>query len=202
MSFDPDSGTQAILEGNARGMHWLVECDFSTGTVYYTTSSIDCVSPNGHTYTGLGSYLHVEDVQETSKPDTGTINLRLGIVNKAMLAFLSGDQSVYRGRDIRMRAQFFNGNFKPIGQPILRWSGAMDTAKVIRDKPNASNGQTYGYIEIPCLRHGFERARNRKGMRMTHERQQLLHPGDLFFQHMKGLVETPSPWLTIAFQKQ
>lgn len=202
MSYTPDSTAAAALASKARGMHWLFECYFTTGVQRYTTAPRTVNSPNGNTYTGLGSFISSEDLQETTQPDAGTINLRIGIVNKAMLALLVGDQSVYRGRPIIILAQFFDRNFKEAGQPIVRWTGVMNTAKVHREKPSEDNGMTHGYIEVPCLRHGFERSRMAQGIRMTHEQQIQSYPMDKFFSFMAAMIEKPQPWLTVAFQKQ
>ncbi len=201
MSYSPDGPTQTVLDSRARGFHWLVEADFTSGTGYYTTAPINVVSPNGHTYLGLGNFLRLEDLDETSRPDTGTINIQIGIVNKAMMALLTGDQSVYRGKPIRIYAQFLTATFACQGQPIKRWSGVMDVASINRDKAS-EDGTVTGYIEVPCIRHGFERVRVQQGKLMTHEQQQLAFPGDLFFQFMPSMIEKPVPWLTVDFQKK
>lgn len=201
MSIDFDSAATSALNSTARGGHWLVECDFTTGTYYATTAPINVDSPNGHTYIGLGNFLQIEEVKETSKADTETLNLRMGIINKALLAVLTGDQSAYRGRDIRLYMQIFTEKFAPIGQPKMRWAGVMNPIKINREKPSSDNGQTYGYIEMPCARHGMQRSRHNKGIRMTHQQHLKNYPGDLFFQHMGGLIKEPAPWLTVAFQK-
>lgn len=201
MSIDFDSAATAVLNSTARGGHWLVEADFTTGTYYATTAPINVVSPNGNTYTGMGNYLQIEEVKETSHADTETLNIRLGIVNKAIFALLTGDQGVYRGRDIRLYMQIFNDKFKPVGQPKMRWAGVMNPIKIEREKPSADNGQAHGSIELPCIRHGLQRSRHHKGIRMTHPQHLRNYPGDLFFQHMEGLIKEPAPWLSIAFQK-
>ena len=202
MSYPIDGPTQAVLDGRARGFHWLVEADFTSGTGYYTTAPINIPALNGHTYLGIGNQLRIEDLDEPSKPDTGTINIQVGIVNKAMLALLTGDQSSYRGRAIRVYAQFLTKTFAVQGNPIKRWSGVMDVASVHREKASEDDGSSIGYIELPCIRHGFERVRVQQGKRMTHEQQQLTFAGDLFFQYMPTLIEKPMPWLTIGFQKK
>lgn len=202
MSFGFDGTATPVLNSKARGAHWLIECDFTTGIGRFTTAPVDVDSPNGSTYLGMGKFLQVEDVKEASAPDTSTLTVQIGIVNKAMLAQLTGSQAVYRGKAIRFYLQIFNAQFKPVGQPVLRWQGVMNPIKINRDKPDESNGQTFGYIEMPCQRTGLSRARHKKGLRMTHEQQQIAHPGDLFFEHMTSLIEKPTPWLSIAFQRQ
>ena len=202
MSYTPDIEAQVALDSKARGLHWLIDAHFSSGIGRYTTAPIDVVSPNGQTYIGLGQFIAVEPIEETADPDTSQMTVRLAIVNKAMLAFLTGDQSVYRGKTIVFHAQFFNRNFKPVSQPVRRWQGVMAPIKIQREKADDQSGRASGFIELPCVRRGMQRARNNEGLRMTHEQQILNHPGDLFFEHMSSMVEKPQPWLTIAFQKQ
>jgi|GEM_PF-2331146 len=201
MSYDFDAAATAVLNSKARGAHWLIECDFTTGIGRFTTAPIDVVSPNGFTYLGLGKGIAVEDVKEAASPDTSTLNVQISIVNKTMLALLTGDQSIYRGRSIRFILQIFDGNFKPVGQPRKRWTGVMNPIRVNREKPDEANGNTFGYIELPCTRAGLSRARHRQGLRMTHEQHIQDHPGDLFFEHMTSLIEKPTPWISIAFQR-
>lgn len=202
MSVDFDSAGTALLATKVRGAHWLIQCDFTSGTQYFTTAPVNVDSPDGHTYLGLGKGIEVEDVTETSAPDTSTLNIRLSIVNKTMLGLLLGDQAVYRGKEIRLYLQLFDAGFAPVGQPRQRWTGVMNPIKVQREKPSAENGNTFGNIELPCTRSGMARVRMRQGMRMTHEQQQVDHPGDMFFEYMSSLVEKPAPWLTVAFQRQ
>lgn len=201
MSYAPDAAAQAALDTKARGIHWLVTASFTTGVGRYSTAPIDVVSPDGNTYIGLSHFMFVEPVEEVSNPDTSQMVIRLAIVNKAMMASLTGDQSIYRGKMITLQAQFFDRNFAPVGQPIRRWQGVMNPIKIVREKADETSGRSTGYIELPCTRRGMQRARNNEGARMTHEQQQAAYPDDLFFEHMASLIEKPQPWLTIEFQK-
>lgn len=202
MSYDFDSSGSIALNSDARGIHWLVEADFTLGVGRYTTAPIDVPSPNGHTYIGLSHFMQIEEIEESANPDTSQFVVRLAIVNKAMLAYLTGDQSIYRGRSIRFLAQMFDKNFKPQGQPVERWHGYMNPIRIERDKADQESGVAESYIELPCVRRGMQRARNNQGLRMTHAQQQLKHPGDMFFEHMNELATSPPPWLTVTFLKQ
>lgn len=201
MSYTPDSNAQAALDSKARGAHWLIEAQFSSGTGRYTTAPVNVDSPDGNTYIGLGHFLQVGDLSENAKPEPAQLTIKIAIVNKAMLAQLTGDQSIYRGKPIIIYAQFFTGNFAPTGMPIKRWVGQMNPIKVTREPPDEENGKTYGFIELPCTKKGMSNARRGQGMRMTHEQHILTYPDDLFFEYQQELAAKKPPWLTKEFQK-
>lgn len=202
MTYEFDATATSTIQSKARGAHWLVEADFTTGTGYFTTAPIDVVSPNGHTYVGLSHFMQIEELEESANPDTAQFMIRLAIVNKAMLAHLTGDQTIYRGRPIRFLLQIFDRNFAPKGQPVERWRGIMNPIRIERTKVDQEKGTTESYIELPCVRKGPHRARNNQGIRMTHAQQLKAHPGDLFFEHMNSMAASPPPWLTVAFLKK
>jgi hypothetical protein len=203
MSYEPDGPASAALTGFARGAHWLMDFHFTTGTLYYTTAPVDVLSPNGHTYIGTNGAIWIEDVKESPNNSTDSINIKAGIVETALMAMLSNGDSVntYRNRVVLLHLQVLDEKFKPVGQPIHRWSGMMNPIRITRQKPDESNGNTIGQIELPCQRIGMARSRNRLGLRVVHEQQIVRYPGDLGLEYLKPLVANPPPWLTIAFQR-
>lgn len=201
MSYDPDVNAAAVMNSYARGAHWLIELYFTTGTLYYTTAPVTIDSPNGHSYIGTNGNVWIEQVQENVSSSIDTINISAGIADKSLLAALTTSIETYRNRLVRLHLQFLNEKFAPIGMPVHRWTGIMNPIKVIREKPDESNGNTFGRIELPCQRIGMAKSRSRLGLRVTHEQQIKKYPGDLGLEYIKPLVLNPPPWLTVSFQK-
>lgn len=203
MSYEPDVAAAAALNEFARGVHWLIDLHFATGTLYYTTAPVDVVSPNGHTYIGTNGAIQIEDVQESPNNSTASINIKAGVVDTTLMALLSnGDGvNVYRNRIVLLHLQVLTETFKPAGQPIHRWTGVMNPIRISRQKPDEANGNTVAQIELPCQRIGMARSRSRLGLRVVHEQQIVQYPGDLGLEYLKPLVSKPPPWLSIAFQK-
>lgn len=179
------------------GVAWLVELDFTGGTVRLTTAPVP-ITVGGDTYTGLGSLLGVSALAESEDANAERVTLTLSVVDTAMLASVLGSASTYRGRAVRLYLHLLDATFSPVGTRVLRWAGHMEPARVRR----SSGGEgASGAIELPCSRSGLFRARNYQGLRITHAQQLQRHPGDLGLQYLQDLIEKPALWLSKRFQE-
>lgn len=195
-----DAPASAAIISRARGAHWLVEMDFASGTLYYTTNAID-ISARGHTYIGLSSLAEVAVITESENASAQKGSLYFALVNPAMLAATIGNVESYRGRPARLFLQLIDSNYQPVGTPVQRFTGYMEPVKVTRKRQSAEGGGFTGRIELPLSRAGMARARNVQGLRLSDAQQQLKHPGDKFYEYMTGLIEKPALWLSKRFQE-
>lgn len=193
MALTLPAAAQTQINLPAYGVHWLVEADFTGGTVYLTTAPIDVVS--GSTYTGMGKLLAISDVTESSDISAAKVTLGLTLTDTSQVASLLGSIDTYRGRAIRLYLQVFDEKFVPAGTKILRWSGYMNPVKI------SVTGGKPGKVEMVCTRAGMTRLRNYQGLRMTHQQQIQRFPGDLGLQYMADLIEKPALWLSKKFQE-
>jgi hypothetical protein len=191
-----DGGQQAILDSSVRGATYLIDVEWLSGTQYYNTFVTPIVA-NGHTYTGLGNLLTISPMRESESLSMEKLTLRLSLVDTAMLAYSIGPATEYRNRAVRIYLQLLGETWAPVQNPILRWSGVMDTVKIER-KPSQT-GLGTGSIEMLCMRAGLSRFRNSTGLRMSHEQQQLDYPGDMGLEYTESLVKTPPVWLSKKF---
>lgn len=196
------------MGGNTRhqaavaGVCWLAEMDFASGTVYATTAPLTLVT-GGHTYTGLGLLAGVSDVSESADSAAEKLTLSLSIVNTSMIAAALGSVEDYRGRAVRLYLQLLDEAFQCDGAPRQRWGGVMDRVQITRRPADADNpGPATGSIELQCSRSGMARARNWGGLRLTHQQQQARFAGDTGLRYMRELIDKPTPWLSVAFQRQ
>lgn len=184
------------------GVAWLAELDFTGGTQYLATTP-GSISASGHTYLGLGAFISVSSLNES--PDSGAekITLSLAVTDTATLALALGSVESYRGRAVRLYLQLFDEAFQPVASPVQRWSGAMDKVTISR-KPAmpGSVGAGGGSIDLLCSRSGMARARHYQGLRLTHQQQLLRYPADTGLRYVRTLIDKPTPWLSVAFQKQ
>lgn len=199
MSITLDGPAGAALASSARGVHWLVELDFTSGTIRYTTAPVDVVA-GGWTYTGLSSLVTVSNLSESEDSSNTKLTLGFSAVSTALLAASIGSVETYRGRSARLYLQLFDGTFTPVGTKVQRWSGYMDKVAVNRTRSATSGGDSVGRIELICSRAGLARARNFKGLRLTHAQQQQRFPGDMGLRYVQTLLEQPSVWLSKKFQ--
>jgi hypothetical protein len=201
MSLTLDGTASARIAAAVRGVAWLVQLDFTTGTIYYTTAPQSFVI-SSQTYIGLGNLADVSPVGESENTGADQVVLGFSLVNTALLAATIGNVDTYRGRAVRLYLQLFDEAFQPAGAPVLRWSGTMQPVKVSRTPSDPAGGASVGRLELPCTRAGMARARNAQGLRLSHAQQLQRYPGDVGLEYVQTLIEQPSLWLSKRFQAQ
>ena len=201
MSLALDATQSARIASPARGAAYLVEMDFDGGTQRFTTAPVS-LTINGYTYVGLHHVSSISTISESESNSAEKVTIAFSIVDQSMLALsLSGVEN-YRGRAVRIYLQLLTPQFQPEGAPLRRWTGYMDRVAVTRERPKTDGGGPgSGKIEMACSRAGMARSRNYQGRRLTNTQQQMLYPGDRGLEFLNSLVETPSLWLSKAFQK-
>jgi hypothetical protein len=175
------------------GFMWLVEAFFAQGVQRWTTWPLD-VTWQGNDFKGLGALGSVSDVQEGESGDKGKVTLKLSPVAPGILPLAIGNVESYRGRPINIYVWPIDSNYRRVGQPILRHFGVMDQVAV---KAEGDSGS----VEMTCLSGGYNGARKSQGLRISHEQQVRLHPGDRGLEYALGLVNSPQLWLSKAFQE-
>jgi len=184
------------------GAHWLIEMQFTTGTVRRTTAPIDVVAL-GNTWAGTGGALEVGDMTESASGSTDKLQISLNIVDTAMIAASMGSVETYRGRPVLLYLQLLNEAFVPVGTPKLRWRGYMEPVQIERSaRPPGEDGQSSGRIVLPCSRAGLARSRNATGLRLTYAQQVARYSDDLGLRYVRQLIEKPALWLSKRFQQQ
>jgi hypothetical protein len=200
MALTLDGTATARAAAGVAGAHWLLELDFTSGTLYFTTWPLTVVI-SGNTYLGLGNLLDVSTVGESEDTAADQVTLALNVVNTALLASAIGDATFYRGRAVRLYLQLFDDTYQPVGARVQRWTGTMEKVSVSRTPSPATGGSSSGKIELRCSRSGMSRARNATGLRLTHAQQQQRFPGDMGLEYIQPLIETPALWLSKKFQE-
>ena len=198
-----DFGTagQAQLASRVRGAQWLVDLEFTGGTIRLTTNPLD-IAYGGNTYKGLSTLLQVSSVSESEDAAAEKVTLSIPVVNQAMLAATLGNVESYRGRRVRLYLQLIDESFQPItGAVRERWRGYMEPVRITRKRSDPTGGESSGRIELPCSRAGMARARNYTGLRLTDAQHRQRYPGDRGLEYMQELIEKPTQWLSKRFQE-
>jgi len=195
-----DASATAQLAASVRGVAWLAEMDFVSGTVRFTTAP-QSLTIDGLLYTALGTLVEVSNLQESADTAAERLTIALTIVSASMLAAAIGDPATYRGRQARLYLQLFDETFQPVGAKVQRWQGYMDKTTITRRPAEEGGGEGIGRVEMICSRAGMARARNAEGLRLTDAQQQTRYPGDTGLRYVRTLVEQPSLWLSKKFQE-
>jgi hypothetical protein len=197
LTFDASALAQATAP--VRGVQWLVELGFTSGTVRYTTNALDITS-GGYTWQGFGSLVSVGSMRETEDGSSGAVILGLAITSAGLLTAASGNVDNYRAKPARLYLQLIGETYQPVGAPVARWSGYMDKVRINR-KPSKEGSGT-GSIEMVCSRANANRSRAATGLRHTHAQHIRRFPGDNGFEYISTLIETPAVWLSKRFQER
>lgn len=200
MSVFVDSATQNQIQSKERGVAWLFELYTDSGTLRYTTASVNVLS-EGQNFIALGTLASIANLSESEDASASKVSINLTATNVSMLSLVIGDVDDYRGRPVKLYLQLFDAGFQPVGTKVPRWSGYMDKVKVTRKKSESSGGDSGGIVEIVCSRAGISRVRNYQGLRLVDSQHQKLFPGDTGLRYIRSLIETPTVWLSRKFQK-
>lgn len=200
MALALDSPAAARIAATVRGAAWLVEMQFTTAPLRFTSAPIT-VDALGYSWLGLGHLCEVGTLAESADASAARLTISLAATNQALLAAALGNVAAYRGRRARLYLQLFDEQFQPVGAPRQRWAGYMDKVQVPRKRSPAAGGGSQGRIEMVCSRAGMARARNNHGLRMTDAQQQQRWPGDTGLRYVQQLLEQPSTWLSRRFQE-
>jgi hypothetical protein len=188
----------AALNSSARGGQWLVELDFVSGTVYFTTAAVPIVY-GGNTYAAYGSVLSIASVSESEDVSNDKYAISFW-ASQAMVAATLASVESYRGRLARLYWQVTDANAIPVDAPTHRFTGRMEPARIVHE-PATKDRPARSRVEVSLSRSGVNRSRNYQGLRLTSAQQQSLFPGDRGLEYIPTLIEKPTQWLSKRFQE-
>ena len=147
-------------------------------------SGVGDLSFDSVTYTGLGDLLSISEIKETSDISATGINVSLSGVKTSLIA-IAKDQD-YQGRELTVRLGAFNESGSLIADPVIIFSGFMDTMTI-------AEAGVYSSITIAVENKlvAFERAKIR---RYTAEDQKIEYPADKGFEFVTSIVQKEIFW--------
>lgn len=171
----------------------LVKMDFLGGAGYYTNWPIN-IPALSQTWLGTGTLGGVGELKETETGAEDKVSISLSIANTAMIASALSDPVNYQNREVLVYVLPLDTvTFQPLSDPMLRFSGVMDIARIERQ---AGSGTVY----MDCRTGSYAVRNNPNGLRLNDVQHQQLYPGELGFQYVQGLIEVPTVWLSVRFQ--
>lgn len=138
----------------------------------------------GETYTGVGDLLSIGEITETSDISATGINVALSGLQRAFIAIAIGYK--YQGRPLTVFLGAFNDQGALIADPIIVFSGFMDTMTISEGAETSSIS-----INVENKLVAFERSRVR---RYTAEDQKIDYPNDKGFEFVTSIVEKEIIW--------
>ena len=138
----------------------------------------------GNTYTGTGDLLSISQITETSDISATGINVSLTGIKTSFIAIAKNHE--YQGRPLTVSLGAFNTSGDLIADPVIVFSGFMDTMTISESGAYSSIG-----ISVENKLVSFERTKVR---RYTAEDQKIDHPTDKGFEYVTAIVQKEIIW--------
>lgn len=163
----------------------LFQGEWESGTVRFTDAARD-VTQWGNTFSGVGSWIAFETIEESSDLQINSVKISLNCGTSSVISLILAERlgnaplSIWRG--------YFDATGAVIADPVLIFKGRSDASQLTEDPDSGSAS-----ITITAVSHfvDFDRV---AGRRTNHAEQQKLHPGDTCFRFVAALVEKVIKW--------
>ncbi|MBB1601585.1 hypothetical protein [Variovorax sp. UMC13] len=188
-----NSGFEAAASSSAHGALALVELQLRAGTARFTTWPLD-VTVMGQTWKGVGSLGQIGQLHESEDGAEEKLSLGLSLVDIGTRSIALGSPNEYKDRPMRLWVALLDANTHQLsGEPVLRFAGVMDQAKIVRDGSSGS-------ISLDCRTASYDVRSNPAALRMNQAQHQARRPGERGFEYLTSLIGNPSVWLSKSLQ--
>jgi len=161
-------------------------------TTYYISNAYAPISYNGHSYTQLGNFLGMSEIQDDLKVSNNQISLQLtGIpTDDGSPSYMNiALNSNLKGSKVKIRRAFFkNGDYDPT-QVYLRFDGYVSNFS-LSENWDQDNKLTSNTIGIQCSNIHAIMEKKYSGRRTNNTDEQVLYPGDTGMNYVKALADT------------
>ena len=161
-------------------------------TTYYLSNAFAPLTYLGNTYTQLGNFLGMSEIQDDLKATNNQINLQLtGIpTDDSSPSYMNiALNSNLKGSAVKIRRAFFNaGNYDP-SQVYLRFDGYISNFS-LNENWDQDNKLTSSTIGIQCANIHAILEKKYTGRRTNETDQQFWYPGDTGMYRVKSLADT------------
>lgn len=198
MSLALHSAVETQIESAVYGVLYLVEMRFGTGTLRVTNYP-KTITALSQTWTGLGALGGVSDLKESEDGRSQKVELTLSGVDSANKALALGSVSNYQNRAVLIYVGIMDSQFRVVANPVLRFSGFMDRVRIESEE---SEDGVMNSVIMECQSGSYDPRGNPSSLRLNNAQHQAVHPGELGFEQVQGLIGKPQPYVTAKFQRQ
>jgi hypothetical protein len=161
-------------------------------TTYYISNAYAPISYNGNSYTQLGNFMGMSELQDDLKVTNNQINLQLSGIptDDGSPSYMNiALNSNLKGSKVKIYRAFFNaGNYDP-AQVYLRFDGYVSNFSLSENWDQDSK-TTSNSIGIQCSNIHAIMEKKYTGRRTNDTDEQSLYPGDTGMSYVKALADT------------
>jgi hypothetical protein len=153
--------------------------------VYYVSSAFKPITFDGNTYTELGSFLQLGEIQDDIKTTNGDIGITLsGVPQENLDAVL--DTKV-KGGEVIVRRAFFNDDYSlDSGNVVQRFKGVITNLQ-IEENYDILEGERTNSVSVSCSSIVTILENKTSGQRTSPLDRDRLFPGDQTFKRVPDL---------------
>jgi len=181
------------LQGTHINQGVLVELSISDEvgviTTYYFSTAYRAVTWNSNTYTPLGAYLNIGNIQSDISGSNDEVSLSLSGIEPTLISFVLDDtQYRIKGSPIKIRRAFFNQQTQELesGQVYLRYSGYVTNYGISEDY-DPIKSETNNTISIQCSSVHSILENRKSGRRTNSTDEKYWYPSDSSMDKVPGL---------------
>lgn len=180
-----DSGQVASLSGQTVRVSLLAEFQFASQTVNLWNGEYP-ITTGGKTWNPMHGCGNIDGLGVSADQSADSVTFALSGVDDTILSSALEETPEANQRSVLVYLQLFDGDWQPVGSPIVIWWGFLQPPKVTRTAMQADQGgmQT---VSISAENAFFNRSRPPAG-RYTDRDQQFRSPGDKFCQFTPSLL--------------
>lgn len=183
-AFDSNTSTPSI-----KGV-FFAEFQFASGSVRLTSNATD-ITWNGFTWTG-GAQVAVAELREVQGNESIGLTFDLAGVNPAYISLALTE--FMKGRTATLWFAPLDASYQVVTSPSVEFIGVIDSMPITDGKETAT-------VRLQCESRALEWSRVAQIL-YTNETQQMLFPGDNFFDFLPQLVEKQIVWPAKSFFRQ
>lgn len=162
---------------------FLIDVAYNGGTVYMW-SGLGDITYNSNTYTGVGDFLGIAPVEETSAIKATGINITLSGIPSAQLSNVLSN--VRTGKAMVIYLAFVDESYALVNNPYILFQGLTDIPEI------TETGET-SLITFSAESRLIDLQRARLS-RYTDQEQQQRYSGDVFFEYVPTLQNKDIKW--------
>jgi hypothetical protein len=166
----------------------LLELEFSDGWVRLTTAPQD-LAYLGDTWESIGGVLSFGGIEESADVKAHSVDITLSGVDQTVMALLLGSE--YRGRQALIYRVYYDRTLGTVlGQPVRLFKGLQLSPYTVQE----SRTREYGTVTIQTRLLSFLGVERVRGIMASLPSHQHYFAGDLFFQHVASIANSPIYW--------
>tara|TARA_Y100001938_G_scaffold135111_1_gene196390 strand:- start:3005 stop:3622 length:618 start_codon:yes stop_codon:yes gene_type:complete len=182
-SRDIPAAISARLAKDKQQIAYAANLGFDSGAVNVWTGTGDFTGSDSITYTGLGDFLSISNVEESKELSSTNLTISISGLNDKIIEYANTEN--YQNRPVTLNMFFFHPDTADEIEKVILFKGRIDTLTIM-------DGDSFSVI-ISCENKLIDLTKA-KNLFFTPETQNFLHSGDKGLEFVPKIQEQSINW--------